>query len=90
MCSRCSAATTVRCPLPFINPLGRKQFVLADKLDMAMTKDAPPLNVLGGYRFPGAPELDSKPGASRTALNSSLLVDDGHPSGVPAFLRRAR
>jgi hypothetical protein len=62
-------------------------------------KSTPPLNILGGYKFPGAPKLDTELVRNikvteglieePPALNvDHLLADDGHPSGIPAFLRR--
>jgi hypothetical protein len=60
--------------------------------------DVPPLNILGGYKFPGAPKLAELEDIRVTeglidpapAVNADLLADDGHPSGIPAFLQRAR
>ncbi len=51
--------------------------------------DTSPLNVCGGYTFPDVPEIDLK-SESPSASNNDLLVNDGHASGMPAFLRRAR
>ena len=66
--------------------------------DAIFQRETPPVNLLGGYKFPAAPQLD--PDLVKTirieegidpAPSSNidhLLADDGHPSGIPAFLRR--
>jgi hypothetical protein len=45
------------------------------------------VNVLGGYRFPGAPNINLKPDMP-PAVNDALLANDNHESGIPGFLRR--
>jgi hypothetical protein len=51
-------------------------------------RDTPPANLLGGYWFPNAPQPVRCSADRPPALNETLLIDDGHLSGVPAFLRR--
>jgi hypothetical protein len=51
-------------------------------------RNTPPLNVLGGHSFPGAPDVDLKPDVP-PPVNNDLLADDDHESGIPEFLRRS-
>lgn len=49
-------------------------------------RDTPPLNVIGGYRFPGAPAVDLSPtGRSVTGAVATNSPDD---LSIPDFLRR--
>jgi hypothetical protein len=64
--------------------------------DAIFQRETPPVNLLGGYKFPAAPKLDPDlvknieegidPAPSFNV--DRLLADDGHPSDIPAFLRR--
>jgi hypothetical protein len=45
----------------------------------------PPVNIIGGYRFPGAPKIDlSQPPAPAIAPATPAIGDDG----IPSFLKR--
>lgn len=47
----------------------------------------PPVNILGGYRFPGAPVIDLSPPLSAPTIAHNLPVSDD--LSIPDFLRRA-
>jgi hypothetical protein len=52
----------------------------------------PPVNVLGGYRFAGAPSIDLSPIATAPAPAATAVVGDGldipDDLSIPDFLRR--
>jgi hypothetical protein len=55
-------------------------------------RDTPPINVLGGYRFPGAPELEivSPAGQICSPANiSCIATSTASACAIPVFLRRA-
>jgi len=59
--------------------------------DAIFQRDTPPLNLCGGYKFPGAPKLGPKQ-LNRAAYDDgrvdALLADIDDETGIPAFLRR--
>jgi hypothetical protein len=56
--------------------------------------DTPPLNVLGGYKFPGAPDIAEvlprrvEPPSISDAAVAALLAGRDDPLEIPEFLRR--
>jgi hypothetical protein len=53
----------------------------------------PPTNILGGYRFPGAPKIDLSPVETTAATNApavALAATIPSDLSVPGFLKRAR
>jgi hypothetical protein len=49
----------------------------------------PPVNIVGGYRFPGAPAIDLSP-VSATASYPAPALEDRTDLEIPVFLRRAQ
>jgi hypothetical protein len=55
-------------------------------------RDTPPVNIVGGYKFPGAPKIDLRPTAPKPPAvapesRPDLIPDD---LSIPQFLRRTR
>jgi hypothetical protein len=50
-----------------------------------ITRDTPPVNIIGGYRFPDAPAVDLRPTATTTKART-IPVSDG--LAIPSFLKR--
>jgi len=46
----------------------------------------PPVNILGGYRFPGAPVIDLSPPKSAPIIAHNLPIPDD--LSIPDFLKR--
>jgi hypothetical protein len=65
------------------NPRKAKQRTARKAL---IKRNTPPINIIGGYKFPGAPKVDLRPTPAAPRA-PSVLVGDG--LDIPPFLRRA-
>ena len=51
-------------------------------------QDTPPVNILGGYKFPNAPKIDLSPALKAAPSSGSQPIGDGLE--IPDFLKRTR
>jgi len=52
-------------------------------------RHTPPLNIVGGYKFPGAPKVDLQPAAQPALSKSDAPAPPPIPESIPEFLKRS-
>ena len=72
-------------PTPSRADRGFREYIRRESAKALFQRDTPPVNVIGGYRFPGAPQIDLSPPRTPQAP-AGPMIGDG--LDIPAFLRR--
>jgi len=66
-----------------------REYIKRESAKAIFQRDTPPLNIVGGFKFPGAPEIDLSP-TRVTSRAPAIGPSFGDGLDIPEFLKRSK